>query len=147
MTSPQPRRPRRRRKLIIFVVVLVIVCCGGIAVGGGSLYTVVRNANQPAKDGAAAFLDHLAAGQTDAAYQSLCAKTRGQFSSDQFAQVVNGRPRLSGYSITSTDVNFNNGNLSASVDARLTYADGSSESHSLPMTQENGGWHVCGQPY
>ena len=40
-----------------------------------------------------------------------------------------------------------NGTVSATVNAELTYADGSSETHLFQLTKESDAWRVCGNPY
>jgi hypothetical protein len=92
------------------------------------------------------FLGHLRRGEVDAAYDGLCASARQSFSLARFAQTVAARPRLAGYSIANVTVSDFNGAQSATVQARLTYPDGSTDDHALRLVPEQG-WKVCGSSY
>jgi hypothetical protein len=46
-----------------------------------------------------------------------------------------------------TSVRNVNGRVSATVTVALTFADGSAETHTVPMTKENETWKICGRPY
>ena len=116
-------------------------------VGGFALFKTASQAIGPARDTADTFLDHLETGETATAYTYLCSQARGEFTPDQFDQIVDGRPKMAGHKIVGTNVMNTNGIVSASVDAELTYADGSSERHLFRLTKENGDWRVCGNPY
>lgn len=133
--------------MLIIVGIVALLCCGGAGVGGYFLFKGVANAVVPARNSVDTFLDHLQAGETDAAYGELCGQARAQFSQQQFAALVDNRPRIAKHSITSTMVNTMNGRESATVGASLTYTDGSTDSHTFDLVKESGAWLVCGQPY
>ncbi len=150
MYPPPPAEPRRGhtlRTVLIIVGVVAVLCCGGAITGGVVLFKSIQNATGPARTSVETFLGQLEAGQTDAAYQNLCSATRSRFTVEQFTQIVNARPRPRSYSIVSTNVSNYNGRVSASVDAALHYADGSSDNHRFQLVKESGNWRVCGQPY
>jgi hypothetical protein len=142
-----PRRSHTLRTVLIVVGVVAVLCCGGAITGGVVLFKSIQTATGPARTSVETFLDRLEAGQADAAYQSLCTATREQFTVEQFTQIVDARPKPQGYSIVSTNVANFNGRVSASVDATLRYADGSSDTHRFQLVKESGTWRICGQPY
>jgi flagellar basal body-associated protein FliL len=143
--APPPRK-RTGRVVLIVVAIVLVLCCGG-AVGVTVLVNNVQDATGPAKASAASFLALLVAGETDTAYAELCPPTRAQFSAAEFAQIVNGRPKLMSYSIVGTNVGNLNGHWSGTVRALLQYPDGSSETHVLEMVKDSNDWRVCGNPY
>jgi hypothetical protein len=150
MTHPAPhpqRRTRTTRAVLIIVGIVLVVCCGGAIAGGFVLLKSVQNATQPARDSVDTFLNHLEAGEIDAAYEDLCTRTRGQFTAEQFAQIINNRPKIVHHSIIGTNVMNSNGRVSASVNAKIQYVDGSSDTHLFQLAKEGGAWRVCGQPY
>uniref|UniRef100_UPI0031F088C9 Rv0361 family membrane protein n=1 Tax=Rugosimonospora acidiphila TaxID=556531 RepID=UPI0031F088C9 len=127
--------------------IVVVVCCGGALTGGIFLFKSVQSATGPAHDSVDTFLDEMTAGQTEAAYEDLCSATRQQFTTEQFTQIVDGRPKIVQHSITGTNVSNFNGHVSAAVNAELRYADGSSDTHLFQLTKEDGAWRICGRPY
>jgi Domain of unknown function (DUF4878) len=151
MTYPGPVPPQQRshtvRTILIIVGIVLVLCCGGAIAGGVVLFKSVQSATGPARDTVDTFLNQLAAGETDAAYENLCAAAREQFTAEQFAQIVNGRPKITQHSIVGTNVVNSNGQVSASVNAEIRYADGSTDTHLFRLRKESGTWRVCGQPY
>jgi hypothetical protein len=147
--APVPAQRQRGsvRTVLIVVGIVLVLCCGGAIVGGIALFKSVQSATGPARDTVDTFLDHLAAGETNAAYEDLCASAQGQFTPEQFTQIVDNRPKITQHSIISTNVLNSNGHISALVNAKIDYADGSSDTHLFQLTKESGTWRVCGQPY
>jgi hypothetical protein len=144
-SAPPPRRRTGRIVLIVAAIVLVLCCAG--AIGIAVFVSTLGKATGPAKDRAEEFIGYLDVGQTDAAYADLCGPTKGRFSAPEFAQIVRGRPKLSSYTVTSTNVSNVNGRVSGTVRATLTYVDGSSENHVFELVKEGDDWRVCGNPY
>jgi hypothetical protein len=144
---PQQRRTRTTKRVLIVVGVVLVLCCGGAVTGGVVLFKSVLGATGPARDNVGTFLDQLAAGETGAAYEDLCTATRDQFTAEQFAQIVNDRPKIVRRSIVGTNVMNSNGHVSAAVSAEIQYADGSSDAHLFRLVKEGGAWKICGQPY
>ena len=144
--GPPPRRSRTTRTVLIIVAVLAVLCCGGV-VAATVAFRSIQQSTGPARDTVDGFLGHLSADQTAAAYASLCASTRQRYSEADFTATVHNRPKLSGYSIVSTNVSTVNGHVSGAVTAQLRYADGSSEPHEFPLVKEGDAWRICGQPY
>ncbi len=144
---PEPRRSHTLRNVLIIAGIVVVLCCGGAVTGGVFLVRGFQNTIGPARDTVNTFLGHLEAGETDAAYDGLCSRTRAQFSRTQFAEIVNAHPKLDGHSITGTNVSNHNGRVSASVTATLDFAGGGREQHVFALAKEGGGWRVCGDPY
>ena len=144
--GPPPRRNRTTRIVLIVVAALVLLCCGGVAVSAFT-FRSIQESTGPVRDTVDGFLGHLKADETDAAYASLCASTKGRYSETDFTTTVHNRPRLANYSIVNTSVSNVNGRVSGAVTARLTYTDGSSEPHLFPLVKEDDAWLICGQPY
>jgi len=145
-TPGPPRRKRTIRIVLIVVAALALLCCGGVALGAVA-FRSIQESTGPVRDTVDGFLGHLKADETDAAYTSLCARTKGRYSESDFATTVHNRPRLAGYTILNTNVSNVNGQVSGGVTARLTYTDGSSEPHQFPLVKEGDAWRICGQPY
>jgi len=148
MTSPSvpPRRKRTGRVVLIVVAIVLVLCCAGV-LGIAVFVRTFGNATGPARDNVDTFLGQLKNGQTDAAYADLCAPTRGQFSAAEFAQIVNAKPKLSSYTVVSTNVSTVNGHTSATVQASLKSVDGHIENHVFELVKEGNDWRVCGNPY
>ena len=144
---PPPPKKNTTRTVLIIVGIVVALCCCGAAVGGFFLFKTVKSAVGPAQDTADEFITHLEAGETSTAYASLCRQARAEFTPAQFDAIVSARPTITSHHIVSAFVQNTNGKTSATADAELTYADGSSETHTFTMVKDTGTWHVCGNPY
>jgi len=144
---PPPQKNNTTEIVLVIVGVVVALCCCGAVVGGYGLFKTATAAIGPAQDTADAFIDHLERGETAVAYTYLCTQARDEFTTDEFDEIVGGRPAMAEHEILGTMVNNKNGNVSASVNAKLTYADGSSEAHLFRLTKEDNKWRVCGNPY
>jgi hypothetical protein len=146
---PVPQR-RSTTKIVLLVVgaVLAVCCVGGVVgVVGGLFLERTTTSAAGVKASVNTFVDHLQAGEYDAAYDSLCTSTRESFTVTQFTAIAAGRPRPVAHSVTDVNVSNINDHVSASATATLKFADGSSESHLFPLEREQGAWKVCGDPY
>ena len=142
-----PKKSHTTRTILIVVGIVLVLCCSGAAAVGFALAKRVDKAVGPAQDTAGAFLGDLESGNTATAYAQLCSSARRQFTAKQFDQIVTARPKIAGHKFLSTNVMNADGVVSATVDAKLSYADGSSESHLFQLTKESNAWRVCGNPY
>lgn len=124
-----------------------MLCCGGAITAGVFLFRSVAGAAGPARAEVNDFLTDLETGRTDAAYAQLCVETQHRFSSAQFDQIAAGRPKPTAHSITNVSVMNYNGAVSATVSARLRYADASTDTHTFSLAKQGGAWRICGDPY
>jgi hypothetical protein len=147
--GPDPRRPRTTHttRIVLIVLAVLLLGCGAVVVVPIVFNSIRGAAAGLPKDTVDAFIKHLEADETSAAYASLCARTRGQFTEADFARTVHNRPRIVDYSIARTDIANVNGSVSASVSTQLRYADSSLEPHPFPLVKEDNHWRICGQPY
>ncbi|WP_238013135.1 DUF4878 domain-containing protein [Dactylosporangium sp. AC04546] len=145
---PQPpRRNRTLRTVLIVVGALLAVCCVGGGVGGYLLFRNVKDAIGPVRVAAEAFVTQLEAGNTDAAYDSLCEGTRRQYTRDAFAAGVSKQPKIRSHTIQGVFVNTNNGRTTGTVTMQLTLDTGFTDQHTFVLQKESDTWKVCGQPY
>jgi hypothetical protein len=144
---PPPPKKNTTRTVLIVVGIVLALCCCGVAVGGFTLFRNVKSAVGPVQDTADNFIGHLEAGETSTAYTSLCPQARSQFTPAQFDAVVASRPKIISHKIVGAFVNTTNGHTSATADAELKYADGSSETHTFDIVKDGTAWMVCGNPY
>lgn len=144
---PPPKKSHTTRTILIVVGIVLVLCCGGAVAGGFALYKSVSKAVGPVQDTAGTFLGALETGNTATAYAELCSSAREQFTPTQFEQVLAGRPKIVSHKFLNTNVMDNNGVVTATVNAELRYADGSSETHLFRLTKESSEWRVCGNPY
>lgn len=139
-----PAKPRRPLRTVLIVVGIVLVVCCGVGVAGGIYaFRTVNTSLEPVRDGATTFFDKLMGGP--GAYDLLCSAAKDSISRKDFddRQVTN---RLRGYRITGTNVSTINGRTTATVTVQLTYGV-NTETHLVPMANEDGTWKVCGHPY
>lgn len=144
MTEPTRRNPT---KIILIVVACVLaVCCigGGIAAFIG--FRAVSGAVGPPRQATEAFIGDLRTGDAGAAYPKLCSATRAAITQERFASMIDTR-KPTGFTIVGTNISNVNGNVNATVTAKLTFADGFSEQHIFHLKQEDGVWKICGDPY
>jgi F0F1-type ATP synthase membrane subunit c/vacuolar-type H+-ATPase subunit K len=140
------RQPRRRSggriALIVAGIVVAVLCvCGG---GFGFLmYKTISAASEAPRAATHAFVADLAAGNTTAAYDKLCTRSRGRYSPSQFADAVAGQPRPTKAKITGFSVSGD----TAEIQTTLTLADGASRGQEFRLAKEGGAWKVCGSPY
>jgi hypothetical protein len=144
--TTQPRAPRKIRTVILVTLAVVVACCGAAAVVSYGVFNAGRDTTGPMRDGATHFLDNLREKDYDSAYGRLCDRTARQLAKQAFVDAASTRP-LAGYSVTRTYVADRSGLVDGTVIVTLRYADGTSESHALPMVEEDGVWRVCGNPF
>jgi len=143
---PPPKKSNTLKIVLIVIGVIVALCCIGGAVGGYALYRAAKTGTEnsgPARDSVNTFLGNIEAGQTNAAYDSLCEATKGKFGREQFAEYVAARGKLTSHTVDTAVVISNQGTASVN----LTYADGKSNRHTIKLVEEGGAWKVCGNPY
>ncbi|GAA2358542.1 hypothetical protein [Dactylosporangium salmoneum] len=145
---PQAPPPKKTWRVVLIVVGAVLVlCCGGLGVGGYFLFKGVKEATGPALDAANQFVVNLEHGDTDAAYEQLCAGTRTAYTKDAFADGVAKQPKITAHKTTGVNVASINGRTTATATMTLTLDSGFSEQHAFPMLKESGDWKICGRPY
>jgi hypothetical protein len=142
--QPEPRRRRRWPLILAIVAVALLLCCGGVGYG---IYRLVVGVSAPARDAATGFVEKLERGDTDAAYESLCAQTKEAFSRDKFDDFLATQQKITGHSTVGFSVNTSGGRETATVTMRLTNVDGSTTQHEFPLVKEGGTFRVCGDPY
>jgi hypothetical protein len=144
MTQP-PRRGNRKTILIVVGSVLAVCCVVGV-VGGIFAFRTFRAATGPAQSAAEAFMQDLTRGDSAAAYDKLCQSTRQRTTQAELADIMSNR-RPTSYRITGVRIQTINGEVSAAVEANLTYPDGFTDPHTFNLRQEDDTWKVCGNPY
>jgi Domain of unknown function (DUF4878) len=143
-----PTRPRRTlRSTLLLVGVALLVCCVGATGLGLWNLQAVRRSVEPARRVAEAFLGDLTVGDAPAAYDRLCVATRDRWQRLEFVRWVAIQPQVSQYAVDDVSVVTSNGQLRATVTARLTHESGKVVTHALPVVREDGDWRVCGDPY
>jgi hypothetical protein len=152
MTFTPPPPARRRgwstgKTVLVIVLCVVAVCCVAGSIGGYAIYRGVAKASAPEREAANTYLRHLEAEEYDAAYDSLCPETQGQYTREQFRSMVSGSNRPTSHKITGFRVNNFNGHTSGSVTVQVTTSAGTSQVHTLQLDEDSDGWKVCGQPY
>ena len=137
-----PKRRSTTKIVLIVVAIVLAVCCvgGGIAVYFG--VQIVGEAIGPPRDATDAFLDDVEADNYAGAYARLCADVRQRDTAEEFA-VMTGIRRPTGHEIVSTNVSNVNGDVSAAVGVKLTYADGLEDRQEFDLHKENNVWKVC----
>lgn len=146
--EPAPGRKFNRRTKIVLIVVgsVLALCCIGDSIGGNLLHSTINNAIAPPQAEATVFLYDLEAERYSSAYNCLCASARAQFTLEQFTEGARAQ-RPTTHRLAGTNVSNINGRVSATVTARITYANGFTDDHVLRLVKENGAWRVCGNPY
>lgn len=144
---PPPRKSHTLRIVLIVVSVVLVVCCGGGIIGGIFVFRGVVKATGPARDAADQFVTDLQNGDTTGAYDLLCDSTRGAFTPDQFAEGVNGQPKIVSHKLARVNVTSGTGGSRAVVTMKLTMQNGFVDQHTFPLVKEDGRWKVCGGPY
>ncbi len=147
MQPPSPRKSNTTKIVLIVVGAVLMLCCAGGVVGGFAIYHTAKNTFGPARETVDTFLDDLESRNYDGAYNGLCQSTQEAFSRERFSEIVTNRPRPSSHNVTNTQVSSGNGVTRGMVTAQLSYADGSSDTHTFQLVREGGGWKICGQPY
>ncbi|MFI7305763.1 hypothetical protein ACIBM8_21330 [Micromonospora aurantiaca] len=139
------RRPLRAGVLIAGLGVgTCLIGVAGLAVWNAQ---VVLQADGPVRETADGFFRDVASGDTDAAYERLCAEARGRWSKSGFGSWVRTPPQVSGYEIVDVSVATRSGKPTGTVLVRINRDGGGSEERELPVVPEGGGWRVCGDPF
>jgi hypothetical protein len=137
----------RSWKVVVWLFVTVLVLC---LAGGGLAYWLVDKGAKAAVAGprraAAAFLGDLETGSYNDAYLALCDTTMKQYSRDRFVAQMRSDPRVTGYRIIDASVKSVSGVDVAVVTVDVTRG-GATERHTIPLTDQDGTWLICGQPY
>ncbi|MDO3705711.1 hypothetical protein Q3W71_28985 [Micromonospora sp. C28SCA-DRY-2] len=144
------RPARRRRPLragLVFAGMGVALCCVGVAGLGAWNVQVVTRASGPVRETADEFLRQVTAGDTDGAYERLCADARTRWSEIGFTSWVRTPPVVSDYEIVDVSVATRRGRPHGTVSVKLTRDSGATEERTLSVVNEDGGWRVCGDPY
>ncbi|WP_433527881.1 hypothetical protein ACQPYA_15985 [Micromonospora sp. CA-263727] len=152
MGAAQPwSRPARRRQPVraglVFVGAGMALCCVGVAGLGAWNVQLVTQAAGPVRDTAEGFLRQVTAGDTDGAYERLCADSRSRWSQLGFTSWVRTPPVVRDYEIVDVSVATRSGRPYGTVTVRLTRDSGGTEQRDLSVVREDGGWRVCGDPY
>ncbi|RKN41438.1 hypothetical protein [Micromonospora endolithica] len=145
--SRPARRHRPVRAGLVFAGIGVALCCVGVAGLGAWNVQVVTQASGPVRETADGFLRSVAAGDTDGAYDRLCADTRTRWSPIGFTSWVRTPPLVDDYEIVDVSVATSRGRPEGTVTVRLTRDTGGTEQRELSVIKESGGWRVCGDPY
>ncbi|MBM0239274.1 hypothetical protein JNW88_22895 [Micromonospora sp. ATA32] len=144
----RPARPRRAvRTGLVLGGFAMALCCVGVAGLGVWNLQVVRQASGPVRETADGFFHEVAAGDSDRAYDRLCADARGRWSRIGFAGWVGTPPQVRGYEIVDVSVATRGGRPRGTVTVRVTRDGGGSEERKLPVVSEDGKWRVCGDPF
>ncbi|RIV37370.1 Rv0361 family membrane protein [Micromonospora radicis] len=152
MGAAQPwSRPARRRHPVrtgfVVAAVGVALCCVGVAGLGAWNVQLVTQAAGPVRETADGFLRQVTAGDTDGAYERLCADARGRWSQLGFTSWVRTPPVVRDYEIVDVSVATRGGQPHGTVTVRLTRDSGTSEQRDLSVVREDGDWRICGDPY
>ncbi|MEH0973832.1 hypothetical protein V6U77_22155 [Micromonospora sp. CPCC 205546] len=145
--SRPARRGRPMRTGLVFAGVTVLLCCVGVAGLGAWNVQVVTQASGPVRETADGFLRSVAAGDTDGAYDRLCADARSRWSPIGFTSWLRTPPVVDGYEIVDVSVATRGGRPRGTVTVRLTRDSGLTEQRELSVVREDGDWRVCGDPY
>ncbi|MEV0005244.1 hypothetical protein AB0H28_23575 [Micromonospora sp. NPDC050980] len=144
-------RPARRRRPMRAGVLIAVLGSGTCLIGVAGLAAwnaqVVLQAGGPVRETADGFFREVAAGDTDRAYERLCAEARGRWSRAGFGSWVRTPPLVSGYEIVDVSVSTRAGRPRGTVVVRLNRDGGGSEERELSVVSENGSWRVCGDPF
>lgn len=132
---------------LVFGAVGVGLCFVGVAGLGAWNLQLVTQASGPVRETADGFLRSVTAGDTDGAYDRLCADARTRWSPLGFTSWVRTPPTVTGYEIVDVSVSTDRGRPKGTVTVRLTRDSGASEQRELTVVKEDGGWRVCGDPY
>ncbi|MEV4657398.1 hypothetical protein [Micromonospora sp. NPDC049301] len=148
--QPYSRPARRRRPMrtgLAFAGIGVALCCVGVAGLGAWNLQTVRQAAGPIRETADGFLNEVTLGDTDGAYERLCADARSRWSPVGFTSWVRTPPMVSDYEITDVSVTTRSGRPHGTVTVKVTRDGGISEERRLPVVREGGDWRVCGDPF
>ena len=123
------------------------LCCVGVAGLGAWNVQVVTGASGPVRETADEFLRSVTAGDTDGAYERLCADARTRWSPLGFTSWLRTPPLVNDYEILDVSVATRRGDPEGTVTVRLTRDTGANEQRKLSVVRDDDGWRVCGDPY
>ncbi|BCJ62607.1 hypothetical protein Jiend_60290 [Micromonospora endophytica] len=132
---------------IVFAGIGVGLCCVGVAGLGAWNVQVVTQAAGPVRQTAEGFLREVTVGNTDGAYQRLCADARTRWSELGFTSWVRTPPVVRDYEILDVSVATRGGKPHGTVTVQLTREGGATEQRDLSVVRDDDGWRVCGDPY
>ncbi|MEE6259984.1 Rv0361 family membrane protein [Plantactinospora sonchi] len=141
------RRPSRTRGMLSLVAAGLFLCCVGAAGLGAWNYQHVRESSSAAQREAEAFLGEVVGGDPDGAYDRLCGDTRERWSRAEFVRRLSVPPTISRYDIDDVSVASDQGQLRATVVAKLTRRSGAVDQREMPMVRDGDRWRVCGDPF
>ncbi|MEU8421118.1 hypothetical protein AB0C15_09615 [Micromonospora sp. NPDC048835] len=145
--SRPARRHRPMRTGLAFAGFGVALCCVGVAGLGAWNLQTVRQAAGPIRETADGFLNEVALGDSDRAYERLCQDARSRWSAIGFTSWVRTPPMVTDYEITDVSVATRSGRPQGTVTVKVTRSGGISEERRLPVVREDGDWRVCGDPF
>jgi hypothetical protein len=145
---PQLQRPPRRRRTWLIVSVSVaavvfLVCALGI----GRLFFRLKHVTDIEKEinqATAAFIEDTRDGLGPAGYDGLCAAAKEEFRPQDLAAPPPDGTAVTGFRITSTDVEHARGQATVTVEAER--ADGSTTQEVYVLDEEDGRWRMCAFP-
>ncbi|MBM7495139.1 hypothetical protein JOD64_006361 [Micromonospora luteifusca] len=145
--SRPARRNRPMRTGLAFAGFGVALCCVGAAGLGAWNLQTVRQAAGPIRETADGFLSEVALGDSEGAYDRLCADARSRWSAIGFTSWVRTPPMVTDYEITDVSVATRSGRPHGTVTVKVTRDGGLTEERRLPVVREGGDWRVCGDPF
>lgn len=138
----------RSWKVALWLFATVLVLC--LAGGAGAYWLINVGANAAVagpKRATAAFLGDLETGSYNDAYLALCDATMQQYTRDRFIAQMRSDAKVTGYRILDATVESVNGTDTAIVTVDVNRGAGTAERHSIPLTDQDGTWLICGQPF
>jgi hypothetical protein len=135
-------RPRHRRRWIWVLVGTLLSIAVLFGVGIGLFIT----RQKPVIDAAEAFLDDVAAGRYEAAYDDLCEEDRDAFTEEGFANFARSEPtlsRLDDPTVNFLGVDINGDRATVDFDPESGESSDFDETYELELQKEDGDWKVC----
>ncbi|WP_030490305.1 DUF4878 domain-containing protein [Micromonospora chokoriensis] len=141
---PSPKPHRTIRTVLIVVSALLAVCCVVGAGVGLWLYRTVKDAVEPARAAATAYLDDVQAGNYPGAYGRLCDRVRDTMTQEDFTRIQAAQLKISSYEITGVNVNNYNGRVTGTAQVEAVQeATGARFTQGMALVKEGGQWRVC----
>jgi hypothetical protein len=151
--APPPQKSNRGCWIAAGIVGVLALCClGASALGIGGAFVARRAAGNVIEPGNAtsgyfdAIRDHnwtAAQGYLDSQLRAANSPTALQ-TTWTAREIPNGR--VTGFSISSTNVSTNNGKTTATVSGTLSYARGTSEFKTVNLVKEGSDWKLSALP-
>jgi hypothetical protein len=143
-TPPAPPRKRKKWPFVLgTVLLLVFIVC---ALGIGRLYFRLKHVtdlDKAAEKATSTFIDDYRDGLSPAGYDGLCAEAKEVFAREDLAKPAKGKA-ITGYRITSTDVNYDR--RQATVGVEIRRADGSTSDEVYVLDEVDDRWKMCAFP-